>query len=184
MKICKVERECTVCREVKDVDYFSSVNGGICNGRVCIACRREKNREAMTGKYVPQTYTHCVKCGGEKEKPNSNTRCKVCIRKQVLVAREESAYHIMSRPDNLNELVKYLIKKVTLNNMDVEVRDINDIITYYTYITQKSFEYDNMGSGAQVRSMFLDLCAYERGLHKKNNTNGKEGTKIRDIFRW
>ena len=101
----------------------------------------------------------CGRCGGPKE-ANYQYKCKPCINEYNRERNAAIDELRKERPNNLTSLIKYLLKKIELNDGDIDLKDMNNIITYYLYITSNIYEYDNFLFGVQLGKMIIRIREY------------------------
>ena len=90
----------------------------------------------LTGKYAP----YCRECKlrydrGYRLKKSSNIR--------------------ILKSENFVKEVNLFVDKVLQNEMDVDLQDINSIVTYYTIVTKHPWEFDSLSTGKQIYEMFM-----------------------------
>jgi len=146
-KTCEVSKPLDDYRRVKNnKEYFYP------HCRSCYNARQKSLRP---------TYSICSMCKEEKE-PSKGMYCRRCSQSYMRKWNQHEREFKASIPDDYQEQIKLFTKKIIDNGLRVDLWDINDIITYYSYVTTRIHEYDVYKIGAQINMMFEKLIKVSR----------------------
>lgn len=151
-----MERICIDCNELKELKEFNYTGW---SSYLCNSCRDKRIGKQYSNK--------CIKCGVEKSPSNRNLKCPKCRKED----RKTAALFKLSRPHNYDVLIFEFVKRILDDKMMVTLNDINDIITYYSYITERISEYDSYKFSTQINLMFKRLVEFSRDKNKVVNEN-------------
>lgn len=134
--------------------------------KICKKCGIEKEEKSFPRKgewinptcrlcYIKDT---CAKCGKIKE--TKSHYCRSCQKARNRLVRNR----IRTTKDEIREFCLSVIN----NKMMITIYDINNIITYYQFVSSNTVEYDMYDPGKQIQLMFKKISK-EVGIDREYN---------------
>lgn len=133
---------CSKCKQDKEIR----------NRRWCNKCYSDLMAKYRAEGRAKTSYDTCCKCGCSMNN-RKHPYCKKCLYEY---GKNRKEYKKKSREETnkvFNEISKF-VNRVVKDDYNIELLDINIIIEYYSMITPRINEFDNMPSGSQVYHMF------------------------------
>lgn len=125
----------------------------------------------------------CIYCQNDFNYPQNGKgrMCKECYneRGRLIYRRKYLEQKIVTRKDTCDEDINevtdndiiHFVNRVESDKLWVTIYDINTIITLYTSIAERLYDYDKKKPGEQIQLMWKDLVKYRDSINKKSSSN-------------